>query len=193
MTLRRVADPAEYLVSLAEAKNHMRLDGITGHDDRITRAIAAATSHVEQITGRALVSQRWEKRLDAFPVSGGAIELARPPVAAIVSVTYYDIDGVQQTLAPDAMELDAQPETAWLIPAYGYVWPETQDRINAVQILFTAGWASAGVVPADIRGAVLLLTEHFFRNTSAVTDRTNTEVPMGVDMLLAGWRTMRFA
>lgn len=193
MTLRRVLDPAEYPVSLAEAVSHLRMDGVSGHDDRITRAIAAATAYVEQITGRALVSQRWEKRLDAFPCAGGAIELAKPPVSDIVTLTYIDVDGVTQTLAPESIELDSQSETAWLMPAYGYVWPETLDTINAVRVTFTTGWASAGVVPADIRGAILLLTEHFFRNTSAVTDRTHTEVPIAVDALLAPHKVMRFA
>lgn len=194
MTLRRVLDPQELPLTFEEAVRHLHFEGITGpgHEERITECIVDATAYAERYTGRALVRQTWEKRLDAFPADGGAVELEKPPVSAIVSVVFVDADGEQRTLDPQCYELDPQSETAWLVPAYGFVWPETQDQPQAAVVTFEAGWAAPGVVPGDIKRAIRMLVGHFYRNTDAVTDRTYTEVPMGVHLLLEPWRLLSF-
>ena len=195
MTLRRVEGPIEAALTLAEAKEHLRVTD-SAEDAMIARLIDAATSHVEQYTGRPLIRQKWEKKLDAFPLLGDAIELAKPPVISVDSVIYRDESGVQQTLSPECYELDAQSETAWLVTTPGFIWPLAYARINAVTIAFSAGWIAAGVLPSDIKAALLLLIGHLFENREAVIVDARVqafELPMGVEMLLSPYRLLRFA
>lgn len=194
MTLQRVLDPAEIPLTLAEAKTHLRITW-DDQDEEVAAFIAAATRHVEHYTGRALISQGWEKRLDAFPLRSTAIELARPPVTAADAVRYLDPEsGALLTLDPQCYELDAQTETAWLVPAYGFVWPLARAHINAVRIEFTCGYLAPGVVPEDIKQALKLLVGHFSENREAVVvGNIVSELPLAVTMLLDPYRVLRFA
>ena len=56
--------------------------------------------------------------------------------------------------------LDAATFPGWLLPAYGYEWPETRDQANAVTIRYETGYADAAALPGDMR-AWLLLTAAF--------------------------------
>ena len=66
MPLQLVTPPAEEPVSLAEAKQHLRVDG--GDDDLLIGSlITAARQAAETKTGRQLITARWKLVLDAFP------------------------------------------------------------------------------------------------------------------------------
>ena len=65
----------------------MRQDG-TDDDAVPTLAIAAARAKAENYTGTAIISQTWEQTLDEFP--DAEIELLKPPVTAVTSVSYVD-------------------------------------------------------------------------------------------------------
>lgn len=198
MTLRRKLDPAELPVSFEWARRRSRILESVAEEERedIEFMIQAGTDLAEKIMGRAIVRQVWEKRLDAFPDNGGAIELAMPPVMSVDLVTYIDDDAAPQTLSPACYEVDPQSETAWLVPAYGYVWPVALDKVNAITVEFTAGWAAPGVVPAAIRDAILLYVAHRYENREAVVVYARgaaIEVPLGFESLLEPYRVLRFA
>ncbi|MDB6061561.1 MAG: hypothetical protein JWM78_1664 [Verrucomicrobiaceae bacterium] len=194
MTLRRYIEPAEQPLSLAEMKVHLKVDDdITEDDGLINSLIVAATRHVEQITGRVLVKQQWQKKLDAFPCNGGAIEIRKPPVIAIDQIEFTDLDGVRRTLDPQCFELDAQSETAWIVPAYGFIWPTARDQINAITITFTAGYGVAAVVPEDLKAVIKLLVGNWYENREATTDKLHIYVvPFAVEALLSTYIVMSF-
>ena len=81
---------------------------------------------------------------DAFP--DAEIELLKPPVTSVNSVTYVDAAGATQTLPGASYSLDAATFPGWLLPAYGTEWPETRDRANAVTIRFTTGYAPTRIL-----------------------------------------------
>ena len=60
MPLVIVTPPAEEPVSLAEAKLHLRVD-IADDDALITALISAARQAAETITGRQIVTARWNE------------------------------------------------------------------------------------------------------------------------------------
>ena len=68
MTLKLITAPAAEPVLLADAKLHLRVDHIAD-DDLITSLITAAREAAEHLTGRALITQTWERVLGAFPSS----------------------------------------------------------------------------------------------------------------------------
>ena len=56
-------------VHLDDAKLHLRVE-VTDDDALIRTLIVAARNHAEIFTGRALVTQTWDLKLDAFPACG---------------------------------------------------------------------------------------------------------------------------
>jgi uncharacterized phiE125 gp8 family phage protein len=150
MTLRLITPPAAEPLTLAEAKLHLRVDH-SADDDLITALIQAAREGAEHLTGRSLITQTWERVLDAFP--GAEIELGRPPVASVVSVVYIDGAGNQQTMDAADYSLDNSTPNGWVLPSDALdVWPITYDTANAVRVQFTTGYGASGAaVPAAIR------------------------------------------
>jgi uncharacterized phiE125 gp8 family phage protein len=139
-------------VSQEEAKQQARVD-CADEDGLIGTYITAATEAASDRLQRALVPSRYRLTLDAFPV--GAIELLLPPVTSVQSVTYIDDDGATQTMAAQDYYLDAVSEPARLLPAVGTSWPEALDRVNAVQVEYTAGYP-ASAIPSPIKSWILL-------------------------------------
>jgi uncharacterized phiE125 gp8 family phage protein len=183
MALKLLTAATDLAVTLAEAKEHMRVDDAV-EDALITAMIITATESAEQITGRAITPQTWELTLDEFP---DALELTRVPVTSVLSLTYYDMDGVQQTLASDQYTLDTSSDFgyAYVVPSYGNAWPCVRGQINAISLRYVAGYTT---VPAPIRSWILLQIGALFENREAETIKLGrgSAVKMGfVDALLA--------
>jgi uncharacterized phiE125 gp8 family phage protein len=165
ISLNLIAGPALEPITLSLAKQHCR--AADDEDEVINLAIGAAREHAEHILGRALITQTWERVLDAFPGEKG-IELFMPPVQSVTSVKYVDLAGVQQTLSSGQYALDKDSEPGWVVPAAGFDWPSTYDTINAVRVRYVAGYDNDGVlVPKAIKHALLLGVSEFYENRSA--------------------------
>lgn len=140
MNIRVTTAAPYYPVSRANAKLWARIDSDdTAQDTMIDLLIAAMTDYAENITGRSFVQRSYELLLDTFP--SWEIRLPRPPLLTIDSVKYYDTENVLQTLATSIYESDIYREPARLRPVLGDVWPAVYNRMNAVQIAYTAGYA----------------------------------------------------
>ena len=178
MALKLITASTALAVTLAEAKAHLRVDS-SDEDTLITAMITSATETAEQITGRAIMPQTWELTLDAFP---DALELTRVPAVSVTSIKYFDVAGVQQTLASNAYALDAADDFgfAYIVPAYDTGWPVTRDQINAVAVQYVAGYANAAGVPAmppyveadEIQGAMLAEIDELRQKLAAVESQT---------------------
>lgn len=179
--LRRTVAPASAPVTLAEAKAQLRID----HDDEDTllgRLIDSAATTVEEMTGRALVTQTW--RLDMPAPSGrAAIRLERAPVAALSAAVYTDGAGAEQTLALDDLRLYGDADAPLVEPVSGKTWPAAGTDVDAMRITFVAGYGDADAVPEPLRQAVLLLVAHQFERREAVGLNQLAAMPFGVTML----------
>ena len=153
MPVRKIAavPGAVQPVSLEEAKAQTRTD-CADEDGLIGGYITAATDAASDRLQRALVPTRYRLTLDSFP---SAIELLLPPIISVQSVKYIDANGAQQTLDPQDYFLDSVSEPGYLVPAAGRAWPATQDRINAVEVEYTAGYADSAI-PSPIKSWILL-------------------------------------
>lgn len=161
--MRYVLDtPPDDLISLAEAKAHLRITG-TDEDSLITALVAAATEHFDGrtgILGRAIMAQTW--RLEAAGPVCGKIAIDMPDVTSIDSVTYLS-SGVETTWGSSEYRLGANGALSFVEPASGTSWPAADDREDAFRVTFVAGWADTGSVPAPIKSAVLLLVGQLYR------------------------------
>lgn len=167
MSLLRTAGPAAEPLTVAEAKLHMGVVHAL-HDARIQALIRTAREQAEHQTNRSIVDQEWTLTLDEFPPE---IRLQMGRVIAVQSVTYIDAAGVTVTLDPLTYYLDNRGEyEQWLVPAYGQDWPAPRDQINAVTVVYRAGW-NGGAIPESVRTWMLLLIQQWYDTPTAGTEK----------------------
>ena len=121
--------------------------------------MSAAREYLEAFTRRALLTQTWDLKLDAFPCADEVIWLPKPPVASVTSITYLDTAGASQTWSSSLYRTDlpAGPmaQRARITPAYAQYYPSTYGVTNAVTVRFVCGYGGATDVPAMLRACVL--------------------------------------
>lgn len=133
----------------------------TTDDPTLLRLISAARGAAEQELGRSIALATWETYLDAFP---DEIKLAWPPILTVVSVTYIDMNGDSQLLAPASYSLDSKSEPGWLLAAWDTDWPATRDVANAVTVRYTAGYGAS--CPEWIKQWMLLAVRAMYDDPS---------------------------
>jgi uncharacterized phiE125 gp8 family phage protein len=190
-SVRRLSQPAVEPVSLAEAKQHLRVD--TADDDTyIGSLIKAAREWVEEYLDRSLVYTQWQVKADLFPVE---FEVPRPPMATdgtftAVVLSYEATDGTTKTVAGSDYRVDRDATPAVVRNVYNGTWPS--DAVydsNAITLTFWAGYgADATNVPQVVKHACLMLVAHWYERRMAADAMGAREVPLGVRALLDSGR-----
>ena len=178
--------PAVEPLTVAELKLHLRVTS-SAEDDYITAIGKAARRRVEEITGRALVTQTWYLYADAWP-DCDRFRLPKAPLSSVTSVTYYDTAGSASTFSAASWDPDTNATPGEVVLTYGSVWPSTTMRPNSpIVIEYIAGYGAAGSsVPEELRQAIYLLAGHWYAHREPVTVGTIvTPMPLTVDYLLA--------
>lgn len=200
----RLVDAAVEPLSLAEAKQYLRMDWTTVDDAMIADFITAARLESERINDRSFLTTSWRLTLDFLPFFGplgpwnplgmqghrglvgpwsAAITLPMPPLLSLTSIRYVDLGGVSQVIdvTPGSPGVIVSAGTPGRIaPGYGQFFPFAQPRIAAVDIDYTAGYGpDPGSVPKNVKSAMRLLVSHYYEHRTS-----NTEVPDAVVNLL---------
>jgi uncharacterized phiE125 gp8 family phage protein len=161
-SLALVTRPTTEPVSLAEARAQCRITG-TLEDAQLAALITDAREWAQGYTKRMFMAQTWDYRLHEFPLC--EIKLPVSPVQSVTSVTYYDTDNAETTLSTDEYETDLYSLVPVISPAYGYDWPSTYERYNAVTIRFVGGYATSHPDLLTVKQAMLLYIEaHYDRD-----------------------------
>ena len=181
-SLNQTVAPAVEPVSLVEAKRNLRVT-FPDDDDQIKSFIKEAREQVESEAELQLINATWTLTLDYFPA---VIELRKPPVSSITSVSYIDTAGDSQTLSSALYKLDDKSRPALLVPAFDQSWPSTRGEIAAVTVTFVAGYgAAASSVPERAKRAMHLLIAHWYNNREAVVVGTiSSELPLAYRSLV---------
>lgn len=183
-----VTAPAEEPLSRAEAFAQIRGAG-EREEGLVDDLISAAREYAETYTGRALVEQTWDFTFDQL---ASGLVVPKGPVMSIVSVTYLDLAGVQQTLSDQAYRV-VKRETGdvVILPALGTTWPSVARAEGSVTVRAKVGYGGKDSVPRQIKQAMKLLIAHWYTNRSAVrVGNTVAEVPLGVEALLFPFRVL---
>ena len=187
MSYKQTIAPTLWPITLAEAKTQCFVADTTDHDADLSNLLKAATFAVEKRLNRQIMPATWTLTLDGFP--SGAIQIDKPPVSAISSVAYTDTAGDAQTWSSAYYQTDLSTNDgpARILPAEGYSWPNTQaDTYGTVVVTFTAGYATAALVPLTIKHAIAFLVAHWWRNREPIVIGTITaNLPAGLDMVLS--------
>lgn len=183
MALTLVTGPAVEPIAVTTARLALKIDH-TVDDALIDKWIGAARDYVETFTGRKLISQTWDLKLDGFP-SCDILRLPFPPVTSVTSITYTDTAGASQTWdsANYTTDLPTGPQAgpARITPAYGVTWPSTRDVINAVTVRFVCGYSAPEQVPEGLQSALLQFVGHrYYHREAVVVGTIAQEMPMGL-------------
>jgi uncharacterized phiE125 gp8 family phage protein len=168
MSITLITEPETEPVSLTEIKEHLRLDD-NDSDGELLDLIKEGRRYVEGITGRALITQTWEFRLDAFCLS---LNIPKPPLQAVSSIQYQDANNATQTLNSSNYTVDIYSQPARVVQSNTGTYPATYNDLNAVTITYDAGYGnSASDVPGVFKRAIKLYVEMMFDNpTSSYAD-----------------------
>jgi uncharacterized phiE125 gp8 family phage protein len=176
MANKLVTPPTTEPVTLTEIKEYLRVDG-NDFDNVLNSLIIAAREYCEVFQNRSFVTQTWEMILDGFPKM--PLELPRPPLQSVVSITYKDKDGIESTIDPADYIVDQYSEPGRVMFASGKSWPAVDlQPINGVKIRFTSGYGDSGSVPEAVKQAIKIYVAHRYENPDA------DEVPTVVQILL---------
>jgi len=165
-------------VSLADLKVHCRVDH-TDDDAYLLGLIAVATNTCESFTGRQLINATYTLKLDGFPCDD-KIELPKPPLSSVTSITYIDTAGTSQTVTAADYQVDVASIVGRVMPAYNAYWPATRHgQYNVVTVMFVAGYgATAATVPIRLRQGIKAFAATMYEHREIVVIGTiKTEIP----------------
>jgi len=167
----------------------------TDENDLLDSAIITARQWAEKFTNRSFLNTSWRLTFDDF---SSDFRLPRSPASSITSIKYYDSNNAQQTLSSSYYDTDFDNEPGRVEEAYGYTWPTVYDRMNAVEVIFVAGYgAAASSVPDAIKTAIKMLAAHMYEHREAVVQLQRggelAEVPLAVRSLLWMYRVPEVA
>ncbi len=202
-----VTPPATEPVTLALAKQHMRIDN-TADDNLIPTYITAARTVIEQYLGRALISQQllwtvanssppggWplmsiSTNLFVFPqwfnlqmLGNRPLTLPRQPVISVDQVGIGQWSGADTVLETSAYGYNINNGRFELFGPSGFVIDGHLD------ITFTAGYGATGAsVPGPIVQAILMMTMALYERRGD----DGGEMPPVVEALLSPYRLISF-
>lgn len=186
--LVRTGAPETPPIDLVAAKAHLKVE-TSGEDDTISQIVDDAIAQIDGAKGSgiALITQTWRMSLDHWR---DGIVIPLRPVQAVVSVTYLDFAGIEQTLDPSLYDLDLDHEPVEIVPAFGVCFPAHKIGRGVIKVTFRAGFGDAAdAVPADLIGALKLLIGHRYAHREAVVGVENRDssapLPLGVADVIA--------
>ena len=202
LRLTLTTGPTAEPISKTEARLHLRVD-VSDDDNLISSIIKAARQACEEHTNRVLITQTWTMFMDFFPftgadaplwegvreapetILGGAaryIEIPKPPLISVTSIKIYDDDDAGTEFDASNYFVDTATEPGRVALRTGQSWPTPTRTINGVEVIFKAGYGTAGSnVPGDLMHGMYLLIGHLYENREhVVVGSSVSELPFSV-------------
>lgn len=197
MWLERLSGGAQPLITLADAKDKLRIISPAGEDpeldNEISRAIAAATAALDVDPdgfgglGFPLVSQRWVRKGANF--GDRFLKLPFVRITSIEAVRYHALGGGEEVISSQHYVMAGRGRARQLAPVGGFTWPSVEERPDAVSLEFTAGYATVEAVPEDLKAAVRELVKFYYDHPLAdAAIGVPEQVQRGVDRLTSRYR-----
>lgn len=208
MSTKLSIKPTQHAITRSQAKAQLRIKSDEVSEDKIIDIIIlVATRVIEKMARRQFVTATYIKSLDEFQDDrnikhpednlhhhhhngdhNNIIILEHPPLQELVSIDYIDVDGNQQSVDLNDVQVDTFKEPGRIAPAFGKSWPAARKQFSSVLITYKAGFGDdASFIPDDIRGALLILISHYFDNRDLVlttNDVEQIEFPTGLSTII---------
>ncbi len=191
MTLVLTSPAALEPVSIAEAKDHLRVDH-SDEDAYISSLILTSRLHIEAALSLVLIHQSWTWTFDAWPKRSQSVTLPLRPVSAITGISILASDGAPTAMPASDYELDGNHVPPRLLRTTSQ-WPKPGKVHAGIEISFVAGFGpTADDVPQPVRHALLLLVAHWYEHRDPIEIGSDkTSVPEAVSTLLKPYRVAR--
>lgn len=175
-------------ITTADAKAHLNIADDASHDTYISDTLVpTAVDYCERNIsgGRQFMEATYDYVLPGFP---DRIELPKPPLKSVTSITYITSTGGSATVDTTNYSTQVPQHTPGFIdPVFAFEWPTARDQADAVTVRFVAGYDTPALVPPSIKHAIRLLVGHWFENREAVvTGVIPNEMKIAVNSLLNG-------
>lgn len=195
MTLRMIVGIDGLAVTLAEAKQHIRVD----HDDddvTIETYLKTAIEFMEARTLRMLAPCTLQYQLVEWPCTGYLLELPRAPVREVSAISYLDPAAAEQTADPASWYMERLVKgRAGVAFRNLFSAPDLLDESRArIFVTFRCGYdlpdqTGSGddpelKLPHLARAGVLLLTAHWYENREAMSGSPLHNLAPGVDAIV---------
>lgn len=164
-----VDPPSGSAITLSEAKSWMKITS-SADNDLIQMIIDAVELYASSITKRVLQETQFKTYRDifgdisdnsafsGFPAwtvyqthNSSPISLRKSPLVSVDSINYYS-GGALTLVSADAYYVVKKDAYSRVAPIYGTSWPIPDQRMQAVEITFTAGYET---LPQDLKVAML--------------------------------------
>jgi uncharacterized phiE125 gp8 family phage protein len=159
MNIKQLTYPTTLLISLDDAKDHLRVTD-TNQDSVIKDCIKSATGLVEKYTGQILQSRTYCIYYDSHEIRRyEPIDIWMYPISSITSVKYLNESGVETTFSEYNTDLTSFPSRVLLTTT-----PTMQlDVLNQFRIYVTAGFTDVNEIDPEIIGWVKIFTAFFYQ------------------------------
>ena len=147
----------------------IRLTATAIEDDMLTGIIKAAREYVEDITGRALLTQTWDYCLNEWP-SRDYIKLPYGNLQSVSSVKWKDTDGSETalTVTTDYLVETNGEQCGRIVLPYSTPWPSgSLYPSNPITVRFICGWTTAALIPAKIKAAIKMICTDLYEHRDA--------------------------
>ena len=171
--------PAAEPITAAEAKTHLRVSH-SSDDLYITALRKAARHQAEAFLNRSIITQTWVYSLDDFPM-GGIIEIPRPTLQSVSSITYKDGNGTSQTLPTTVYGVKTSDFPGFVYLKDGQSWPPVYNEPLNVEITFISGFGDEATIPFDIKQALLVMVADMY-------DQRQSEIPIQMNEIVTSAR-----
>lgn len=157
-----ITRPTAQAVTLAEVKAHLRVE-FTADDLYISELVTTAVEAITLWSGLVALQTEYKLERAAFPPGAEPLELPRGPLIGVTHVKYYDTaDPPVQYTMNAALYQTWSTQTPRVVPIEAEVWPDHRVAPPAVEVQFTAGYATSTDVPHPMRQLILLLVGKWY-------------------------------
>jgi uncharacterized phiE125 gp8 family phage protein len=162
--------PDSESITLEQVTAHVRVDS-TDDQEYIIGLIGVARELVDSITGRVSMTSGWTLTAatwaDLFEGSCDTAKIYRTPLASVAFVKYYPADGGALATMSSGDYRAITGYEPGLIQFTGDL-PALDDRPDAIQISFTAGYANSDLTPAVHKHAQKVLVADMYDQRSSI-------------------------
>lgn len=131
--------------TLSEARVQLKNEEETYDDALVTALVKAAGEMAENKTNRAFMQSTWQWTGEDFPPSDcyGFFKLMPGPLVSVTSIKYYPSDGGAQVTMVAGTDYEVDNRNVPGRIRFLENLPDADDRYDAVEIVFVAGYATA--------------------------------------------------
>lgn len=189
MNVTTLAGPAAEPVSLAEAKDYLRI-GSEDQDELVGSLVAAARARIEELTGVAMITRSLRVTLDWWPRGTSERRWMRVPVrpaGTLNAVRVFDAHG-DATTVTSRFTLPPGRSARLMWTDGAFPWPG--QRLGGIEIDYDAGFGEA---PEDVAEGLRLAVMRLAAHAHAAREPEAVAGPLPVDVagLIAPWRRVR--